>query len=218
MNREQTRDMLRRRLQETTAAQWTDATLNLYINMGLRFMHRRIQEKEPSAIIYTFVANTVASLGKYRKPSALQYENSFKVKFSSSGNYIECDLVTMDDIDSYDGGTLTDASTTNPIYAHDGDYYEVRPKPSSAVTKGLKVKGPPILSVSADADVPDIRVDFHEGVVYKAEALALADTAEEPINALRDLQEIVADINNNYVKSGKKVYVSLSKMTDGRHL
>ena len=68
MNRGSMRDMLRRRLQETTPKQWANADLNIYLNLGLQFVQTAVLQTSPEEFLSVSTASMVANDNLIPKP------------------------------------------------------------------------------------------------------------------------------------------------------
>lgn len=192
----QLRTMLRRRLQEVSAAQWTDSTLNSNLNLGLQYMQRKIQAIDPLWVIYTDTTPLVSSQRDYPKPVGCKFE-VFLYVVAAATDTSQDPLTRVD----YESIVKQDEHLDlNGSYAHKGRFFSIYPTPSSTANY-LKLEWVPTLSMGSDSDVPDLVTDLHEGIVYRAEMISLGDTAQEATRAKEDLAEILNDLPRYYVKS-----------------
>lgn len=209
MTRGQMRTMLRRRLQEVTAAQWTDATLNTYLGLGLYYMEGVVLKIDPEAFIYTDTQDSVVSQSDYPIPANFMYEVG--VYRLVSGEYIWMDKIPMTNI-----RRNTSTEYTNPYdtgYGRRGRYIVVYPTPSVATGDYLKVEYVPWLSMGDDDDVPDLSIGLHEGIVYRAEMIALGDTAQEALRAKEDLEKLEANVTAFYKPSMGRDMVTMEDVS-----
>ena len=170
--RGQMRTWLRRRLQEVSAAQWTDSVLNDYINEGLRELADAIKEVSPEFIVYTDKHDIVADERLYPYPDSMDtlLEVWYRTSASADATRLEYRRrKSQDDLDS---------SGSEVSYSIEGRYIRMSPKPPAAITDGLEVKYVPILSLADDTEVPKVPANLHKAAVLSAQIFALGDTAE----------------------------------------
>ncbi len=179
MTRVQLRTMLRRQLQEVTAAKWTDAVLNSYLNLGLQFVQRRIMAINPEFVIYTDLTNVVSAQSNYPKPIGTKFDCNVYYKSSTTATkFTKLKRIPYLDIAEFLTAGVSPTNLTS-AYAIKGRFLVIWPTPTANVTNGLKLESVPTLSMGADADVPyDIVTDLHEAIVYRAGMIALRDTDE----------------------------------------
>jgi hypothetical protein len=173
--RAQLRTWLRRRLQEATPAQWTEAALNDYLNEGLRNVQQHIEKVDPEAFIYIDAADTVASEDLYPFPVNMKSIVLLEYKTSSGAEYAKLPQRTRRQVRADLASNRTSAS---PSYALQGRYFKIAPAPTAAVTDGIQLTYVPALAMGSDSDVPELPVDLHLGIVLSAQLIALGDTAE----------------------------------------
>jgi hypothetical protein len=193
MTRAQQLTMLRRRLQEVTAAQWTDAVLNTNLNLGLSYMQKKVLVVDPEAFIYTDTTPLVNAQRDYPKPVGFNYEIAVYISTNGGTSYTLADAV--------DYRTIIEAEASGVCYAHKGRFFVLYPTPSGASAAGLKIEWVPTLSMGSDDDVPDLNTNLHEGIVYRAEMISLGDTSQEAQVAAVELKAVVDDIKMYYRKS-----------------
>lgn len=199
--RVQLRTMLQRRLQDTENAQWTNAVLNEYLNYGYQYMEKRILEVDPMAFIYTDTATITSAVSDYPMPSNSMWEVGVYTRGTSTGDFVWQDKIELPLIQA--GGSPNWRS--NPYttgYGRRGRYIVLYPTPSATVTAGLQLEFVPWLTMGSDTDVPELDVGLHDGIVYRAEEIALGDTAQEAVKAREDLSQVVTDISRYYRRSG----------------
>lgn len=206
MNQGSMRSMLRRRLQEATAKQWTDANLNIYLNFGLQFIQTAIMAVKPEEFIYISTADHVADDNLIPKPYGLLLIKKIECMYPDDDTYTKVTKDRNDIIDALVEEDL-DAYSTYYRYAELGRWIKIWPTPSANNTAGLRMTWVPSLTMAVDADVPDVHINLHEGIVYRAQEIALGDTDEitDP-NVLMAVQKIlsvvVLRIPSYYVPSG----------------
>lgn len=195
MTRSQIRTMLRRRVQETTADQWTDSDLNDLINLAYQRVELDILTVNPQAFTSRYQADIVSGQDLYEKPAGFNHELSFKL-LDDDGVYKRMDMLSF-----VTNEARTNESTTK--YAHWGAYFHLAPTPSTSVTAGLELDFIPSLSMTDDADVPKIAHPLHMAIVYHAQLLALGETGEEQKRAAEELQILVNKIPLYYQPTGQ---------------
>lgn len=181
---------LRRRLQETSAAQWSDATLQEYINDGYREVAEAIKMVDPEWLVYTDSHNIVANQELYKLPTNCDSIIAVWYKGSASAEYKQLDYrrrLTQDKLD-------VSASEVN--YSIKGRYIKLSPKPTTAVTAGIKLDYVPVVSLGDDTDVPEFPASLHKGIVFAAQLLALGDTAE-----VSDKQQVQTELDRMLVRA-----------------
>lgn len=205
----QLRTMLRRRLQEVTASQWTDATLNLNLNQGLRFMQTKIIKIDPEAFIYTDLQDSIENESDYPVPAGtLSVVQIYKLV---SGDYVSLDQIPMTYLRRNEN---TDYS--NPYdagFGMRGRYIVVHPTPTVATVDFLKIEYVPWLTMGADSDVPELSLGLHDGIVYRAEMISLGDTAQEAVRAKEDLGTVIDDIHLYYKRYQGREHIVLDDVT-----
>jgi hypothetical protein len=202
--------MLRRQLQEVTAAKWTDATLNLYLNLGLQFVQRRIMAINPEFVIYTDYTNVVSAQASYPKPIGTKFECNLYYKSSSTAtSYTKLSRIPYLDIAEFLHANVSPVNLES-AYAIKGRFIVIWPTPTSNVTDGLKLEYVPTLSMGADADVPyDIVTDLHEAIVYRAGMIALRDTDEPGDLFSIELKAALEDLPVYYRVSAKPARIEM---------
>lgn len=198
--RTQLRAMLQRRLQDSGNAQWADATLNMYLNFALTYVQKEIMKVDPMAFIYSDTANIVSGTAYYPMPSNSMFEIGVYTK-ATGGEYGWLDYVDLPWIQA-GGSPNWDANPFNKGYSRWGRYLLLHPEPTASVTDGLKLEYVPWLTMGADTDVPEIDVGLQEGIVYRAEEIALGDTAQEAVKAKEDLAQTIVSIPLYYRRRG----------------
>ena len=199
--RSQLKSMLQRRLQDTGNAQWSDSTLNLYLNMGLQFMQKEILKVDPMAFIYEDTANIVSGTTHYPMPSNSMFEVGVYTREVAGGEYGWLDYIELPGIQA--GGPANWQS--NPFskgYSRAGRYLVLHPEPALSITAGISLEYVPWLTMGADTDVPEIDTGLQEGIVFRAEEIALGDTAQEAVKAMEDLAQVMVSIPQYYRRRG----------------
>lgn len=173
------RDMLERQLQDDSNQVFTVANLNTYLNFGLQFMQTAVLQHDPEAFIEISTAPTTAS-GTYdelyAKPQGLLSVVKVELDLDGDGTYVLAEKRRNDQLDLFEKGTVT---TSLEHWAPKGRWIRVYPVPTSVVATGIRLTFVPTLTMGDDADVPDLHLHLHKGIVYAARMDALADTDED---------------------------------------
>jgi hypothetical protein len=199
--RTQLKDMLKRRLQDSGNAQWSDDTLNLYLNFGYQYMEKEILKVDPMAFIYEDTANIVAGTAYYPMPSNAMWEVGVYTKSTSDGEYEWMDYIELPWIQAGSSPNWE----SNPFsrgYSRAGRYLVLFPEPTANITNGIALEYVPWLTMGADTDVPEIDPGLQEGIVFRAEEIALGDTAQEAVKAEKDLAQVITSIPAYYRRRG----------------
>jgi hypothetical protein len=192
------RTWLRRRLNETTADQWSDSVLNDYLNQGLHFMQQEIEKLNPEAFLYEDSANLVSAQRKYAWPTNMKREMKVKVMMTTAATeYTVLERVGNRKCDDPDD----DQEFT---YSHHGRYLKLQATPTMNVTDGLWVEYVPTLTMGADGDVPIIPNDLHIGIVLMAQLIAFGDSSgsADKEEVKRELADVILRLPTHYRDTG----------------
>lgn len=190
MNRATMRDMLRKRINEETANDWTDTQLNSLLDVALGQTQRKVLRFNPLAFLAWYRAPITANESFYRRPIGSWWEYCVEVKLTAAATqYTE--LVKR----PY--RIAREALDSAPVYAKLGTFLAIYPTPTETVTAGLQVIHTPLLTFPDDDIEVDLHTALHLLVVVRAHKLALANTPETQAHALvlaeiRELEEDMA--------------------------
>ncbi len=186
MTRGDMRSMLERQLQDTGNAVWSTANLNTYLNLGLNFMQTAILQVDPEAYFEVSRTNMI-STGSYPDlypfPQGMQRVTKVELQYSTDDTYSQAFKRRNDQIDQF---VLGNTETTQNHWAKKGRWLRIYPTPVAASTNGIRLTFVPTLTMGADADVPDLLLTLHKGIVYAARIDALGDTDEDTDAATLD--------------------------------
>ena len=202
MTRDAMRALLRRRLNETTADNWTDDNLNGLLLEGLRRMETMILRVNPEAFLTSCITDLVQDQSYYLKPTGILYEVRVETKTDVSAEFKKIEKGDFDSVADVAELESTGSGRQAMRYAHYGKEFFLGPAPSSSVSGGLRVHFVPSISMANDDDVPQLAIPLHLGIVLYAHMLAIGETGEGREAILSDLKEILADIPAYYRKSG----------------
>lgn len=192
--------MLRRRLQERVADQWTDAELNELLNLGLLEIQKSVLQVDPLAIIWIDVDDIVAGQEFYEVPPGMWYEFEVGVKTSAS----DADFTILDPCSYHTRRSLSSGAGR---YSRLGKYISIRPIPTGSVVDGLQVRYVPSLSMSNDSDVPDLNLGLHLGIVLWAQILALGESLEDSGPTQATLKGLIEQIPLFYRNTTQPMYL-----------
>lgn len=197
MNLLQMRTMLRRRLKEVTADQWTDGVLDDNLNLGLGRMQLEIMKLNPRAFLSIFKTDIVPAATDseyYSKPVGAFYDVAIKA-LQSDASYKPLKAIAYLE-------TLGRTDTDLKYADFDERTFVLSPKPTAAVVDGLRWEGVALLTMAVDTDVPKLNIALHMGIVFFAEIITLGDTAEVSERVQGDLAPLLNSIPQWYQPSG----------------
>jgi hypothetical protein len=162
---------LRRRLQEVSAAQWTDSVLQDYVNEGYREVGDAIKSVDPEWLVYRDTHNIVSGQELYKFPTNMDSMIELWYRGSATAEYSRLDFRRRRSMES-------DVSSSEVSYSTQGRYIKISPAPTTNISAGLRLDYVPVVSLGEDSAVPDLPAGLHKGIVFAAQILALGDTAE----------------------------------------
>jgi len=201
MTRLDLRTLLRRRLQEGTADNWSDAILNTILDHALSRMIGEVKRVDPFAFVTTSLVNTVSGTATYAKPADAWGIYEVALLDSATSEYrpikrIEYDLTRPPN-------SLTSAPTYgDTTWYHFGTSVGIYPTPTASVTNGLRYTYFPNDTFADDSDSPTFHVSLHYGVVLWAAMIAIGETEDDAKFAKYkvELQEILATLREIYTR------------------
>jgi hypothetical protein len=202
MNLLQMRTLLRRRLQEPTADQWSDSDLNDLLNMSLARLQTIIMKYDPDAFLTVFRKDITVSQKYYETPADFLYIMTVEVLDVPSGNYGQIRSMKFQD-------TLNTVLGTAPIMPPVAQRYGrlgrknlfLYPIPTATVANGLQITYCPTLVMANDQSVPDLPLVLHMAVVMRAQLYAMDETGEDAKAIQGALAEILSEIPTWYLRS-----------------
>lgn len=171
---------LRRRLQETLPARWTDAVLNDYLNQGYQYVQGVIQLVEPLSFgHYEDSTPMVQNQRLYPLPVNCLTPIRLQRSVDAGASYADLAFSWYEDLLPDVGITTAAArSDADTAWGLEGVYIFLDPVWSQAnVADGLRLTYIPALVMGADADVPEVPQSTHHMIVLFAQLAALADIA-----------------------------------------
>lgn len=204
MTRGQMRTMLQRRLDDEAEETWDDSELNDILNVALMRIEVEVLKVDPEAFLRLDDADIVADQELYAKPTNMVHEVALFKKSTTASTYCRLQRIDYNEtLSTCDDGS--GRSSEGLKYAHWGRYFLLSPKPSESQASGLRLAHVPILSMSDDADVPQLVQPLHLAVVLYADLLARGEdgTGEgtEKKGTWSELASLLAAIPSYYRKS-----------------
>lgn len=171
MNLSQLRTVTRRYVQDTASVEWSDAEVNQNINDAYYDLQLELQMSNPEAIIAWDTIDLTIDVNWYPKPPTF---GLIQVATDADGgatlSYTKLKFKNYEDIK---GLTGTDQYATER-----GDWIGLFPAPDLSVTNGMEVMHRPIDTLSADADIPKLKLPTHQAICLQAKIFMLGDTNE----------------------------------------
>lgn len=199
------RTHLRRRLQEVSPAQWSDSALNDYLNVALQWVQQEVEAIDPEAVLYVDTADLVKGQAEYALPTNCKTPRRVRVKLDSGGDYVDIEERPLQETfgDWYTNMGTTNRPASMTVWALQGRFIKLDPTPGQSVTDGLELTYVPALTMGDDADVPEIDVDLHYGIVLMAQVIALADVDDSSAreSALKEYALFAGRLQRHYYRS-----------------
>lgn len=175
MNRAGMREILRRRLNESSADFWSDSALNTLLETAAYDVQCQLLVFNPLCLLNWMTTPITHDVQFYAKPVGFWWEYEFGVKLTAAAtaySYYDSPLPYKRLRDTQEAG-----------YAHVGRHFYLSPKPAEDVAAGIQLLYTPLLSMSDDTSVPDISPAYHMAILVKAHLLTFPETAESPLQA-----------------------------------
>lgn len=190
MTRATIRTLARRLLNEQSADNWDDSTLNTLIDIAYALVQKQVRKVDPEALLFWDYRNTVAGTNWYEKPSGTRGPVEVGLK-STAADTDWLPLVRKPYHIARDW-------TGDTVYCHRGTYIGIFPAPTTAVTSGLQFIHAPTDALASDDGVPKIEATLHYAIVLWTAMLAKGESPEDDTKHARDLQRIIGDIPLDY--------------------
>lgn len=189
MNRSELRLLVREYLNEPTEAFWTDASLNVYLNIACPIVHNRI--KNVSRYHFTTRATfpTVSGSGYYQLPTDCK-DVKMLTRLDPLGVEVPLVLAQWPDPTVWTPNAMLDPSQGSSqegpsLYWIVGGAIRLLPIPSSVVTLRLYYEAR-IVALGDDADIPSFDADYHD-MAAKWAAIEAAVKDDKDLAAVKDL-------------------------------
>lgn len=191
MTRATIRELLRRRLNEVTADNWSDSTLNTFIDLAYALVTKQVRKIDPEAMLAWDYRNTVVGTNFYEKPSGTRGPVEVGLKATSA----DTDWTPLVRKPYWIARDWTDGDT---VYCHRGAYIGIFPAPTTAVVNGLQFIHAPVDTMAVDVDVPKLETTLHYAIVLWAALIAKGESPESDTKDAVELQRIIGDIPQDY--------------------
>lgn len=192
MNRLSMRTLLRRRLLEPTADQWSDSTLNDLLNLALGMVRKQVRKVDPEFDVRWEYRDTVAGTSWYEKPAGTRGSIEVGIKKASS----DTDWTALRRSAYHIARSVI--SDAEMVYCHRGAYIGLFPAPSASVTSGIQFLHAPSESLAEDTDVPRLEESLQYAVVCWAALLAKGESPESDSKDAAELARLLGDIPSDY--------------------
>lgn len=191
------RAILRRQLNEETEQDWTDAMLDVMLNVGLQTVAKRFRKINPNAIVYI---DTVPILsGDEYVPLPVGLVNTLHLQILNSTSLAYDTLKPRDYSTGRDLISSSEGDSSLEVrYSLLGRFVVLSPVPSAAGT--LRVIYSPDPTVTEDTDVPPVPLFSHMAIVLYAKLFLLGETNEDTMQKTKDLiEEVLGDLTEHYL-------------------
>jgi hypothetical protein len=186
------RTLLRRRLNEQTADNWDDSTLNTLIDLAYALILKQVRKVDPEAVLFWDYRNTVAGTVWYEKPAGTRGPVEIGLKQLST----DTDWTALKRKPYFLARDWTDALET--VYCHRGTYIGIFPAPSVSVTNGIQFIHAPTDTLALDTDTPKLEASLHYAIALWASLIAKGESPEADTKDAAELQRILGDIPQDY--------------------
>ena len=204
MNRATIHTLVRKRINEATADQWSDNDVNSAINSGYQQMEMIILESDPDAYIKVDRAALVADQHEYAKPGSLIAEIDVSILDSASGKYNVLKIGNYHDVRKRQAGQ-------EQQYAHYGRYYFLGPAPDANLPAGLQLVYVPSLVLSTDISVPQIGHAYHLAIVLSASVALIGETADDAGKLMKERDFFFSRLKVQYRKTTAPSYLQIAQ-------
>lgn len=194
MNRLAMRTLLRRRLLEPTADQWSDSTLNDLLNLGLALVRKQVRKVDYEFDIRWEYRNTVAGTSFYEKPAGTRGPVEIAVKKAAS----DIDWLALRRSPYHIAKTFVSTGESEMVYCHRGAYIGLFPAPTTSVVDGIQFLHAPTETLALDTDVPRLEESLQYAVVCWASLLAKGESPESDDKDAKELARLLGDIPADY--------------------
>lgn len=163
MNRSQLRSLVRDYLNEPSAAFWSDATLNNFLNVAVRRVHNRIKSMSRYHFTTRVTFATTANSGYYHLPANCK-DLKMVARLDSDGQEIFLDLAPWPHPNQWSESELRGLTTMDgvpSIYWVVGSSLRLLPVPTSALTIRLYYEAR-LTDLADDQATPDFDEDYHD--------------------------------------------------------
>jgi hypothetical protein len=185
----------------TSARQWSDEQMVEMLNSGYQQVQKEILKVDSEPWIKMVTVDVTSGLEYYYRPTDCWWETEIAVLDSESINGTGWRTIQRQDTtmvaESFDA--------MEQRYDRRGQYFFIRPAPSTTVADGLRITYVNILSLNLDdLSDPIIPVPLHMAIVVWAHRLAINETDEDSSDIRQTLQDLLGDLSVYYYKHGRQ--------------
>jgi hypothetical protein len=190
MNREAMRTLLRREIRDNPEQQWSDSELNDMLNISFLLVQKEVVKIDREAHLSWDYMDATSGVAWYPLPQTFGV-SAISAKFAASDT-------TFTALRRKRYADIKDLSGTTHYYARRGQWFSVYPTPTVTITNGIELVHTPMYQMSADSDVPRIKLPLHITIVLWAKLLLLGETDEQHEDTKTRINEAILDIPNWY--------------------
>ena len=183
MTKGEMRYVLRRRLQESTPNQWSNADLDRLLSLGVQEGEKRIITIQPEAFKREYRADQVVNQEFYEWPVGTWTAMKVALGTATAG-YGRLDPLSLTQAEAGEVGYVP----------WDSKYFMLSPTPTSSVTAGIQVIVIPTLTMYDDAEVCPLPLFAHMAAVLYGEVFALGDVGEVAAGAHAEVDRIFKEM------------------------
>lgn len=201
MTRLQLRTLLRKRIQEVTADQWTDSDLNLLMEMALYDLEKEILSERGDAFIRISTCPRTANKTRFLLPAGCIKTVNVEVKTSASSEYLKLKPRKSHKMMEDGSAPVSD----KPYYDVLGKWLEIRPAVTTTISAGIRLRWVPTLTMDDDTVTPEPDLVLHEAIALGAKVKAFQETDEDAKADAERLQQFLSLIPRYYRRMEESV-------------
>lgn len=191
MTRASIRTLLRRRLNEVVADNWSDDVLNTLIDLAYALVLKQVRKVDPEAVLFWDYRDTAVATSWYEKPAGTRGPVEVGLKTSVADT-------DWSPLVRKPYWLARDWTGSERVYCHRGTYIGIFPATDLAITQGIQFIHAPTDTLAVDTDVPKVETTLHYAIVVWATLLAKGESPEDDSKDARELQRIIGDIPADY--------------------
>lgn len=159
------RTVLRRQLQDTPAAQFSDAELNAIINEAYVGVQLLVFNADREAHIVWENIPTTINVNWYPMPETFGI-NRIGIKAAAADTlWTKLTKKALVDVELVDSGT-------KQYYVLRGQWIGIFPAPAVSISDGIQVLHTPVMQLAIDSDVPKVKRPLHMAILWLARLYA----------------------------------------------
>lgn len=174
MTRGQARTLLRKRIQEVVAVNWTDSELNVLLDLAAQDIQKRLLAKDAQYFGVVALADRIAEKTKTPLPGGfVQDLGLVEVRLTAGGAYVPVDKNTNLNI------AASAPNSEGPEWTVFGRYLKVVPAVAVTITDGIRLSYVKAITMDDDSVVPPIDLFWHDAWVDAAARKAYRESQEK---------------------------------------